>query len=146
LFSVEIDGALHGADIALASAFAASLGVAPRFVRGSWSGLLVDYQRDAFDIALGGISVTSERARAARFSLPYQTGGKTPLVRCSERRRFASLAAIDRAGVRVIVNPGGTNEAFVRQHLHAASIHVFPDSRAIFGELKSRSRRRDDHR
>jgi cyclohexadienyl dehydratase len=134
-FSVEIDGALHGADIALASAFAASLGVVPRFVRSSWPALLADYARDAFDIALGGISVTPERARAARFSLPYQSGGKTPLSRCNQRRRFASLAAIDRAGVRVIVNPGGTNEAFVREHLHTASIQVFPDNRAIFGEL-----------
>jgi cyclohexadienyl dehydratase len=134
-FSVEVDGALHGADIALASAFAASLGVVPRFVRSSWPALLADYAGDAFDIALGGISVTPERARAARFSLPYQSGGKTPLSRCSERRRFASLAAIDRAGVRVVVNPGGTNEAFVREHLRAASIRVFPDNRAIFGEL-----------
>jgi cyclohexadienyl dehydratase len=37
--------------------------------------------------------------------------------------------------VRVIVNPGGTNEAFVRERLHSASIQVFPDNRAIFGEL-----------
>lgn len=134
-FSVEIGGALHGADIALARAFAAALGVEPRFVRSSWPALLADYARDAFDIALGGISVTPERARAARFTLPYQTGGKTPLSRCSERRRFLSLAAIDRAGVRVIVNPGGTNEAFAREHLRAASIQVFPDNRAIFDEL-----------
>jgi cyclohexadienyl dehydratase len=134
-FSVESDGVLHGADIALASAFAASLGVAPRFVRSSWPTLLADYARDAFDIALGGISITPERARAARFSVPYQSGGKVPLARCSERRRFVSLDAIDRRTVRVIVNPGGTNEAFVRQRLRAASIRVFPDNRAIFQEL-----------
>jgi cyclohexadienyl dehydratase len=37
--------------------------------------------------------------------------------------------------VRAIVNPGGTNEAFVRARLAHANVRVFADNRAIFDEL-----------
>jgi cyclohexadienyl dehydratase len=33
------------------------------------------------------------------------------------------------------VNPGGTNESFARERLSHARISVYPDNRAIFGEL-----------
>jgi cyclohexadienyl dehydratase len=134
-FSLEAGGALSGVDVELARAFADSLGVAPRFVRTSWSKLLADYAAGAFDIGLGGISVTAERARLARFSLPYRSGGKTPIALCRARRRFDTLAKIDRPRVRVVVNPGGTNEAFARERLRAAQLTVFPDNRLIFHEL-----------
>jgi cyclohexadienyl dehydratase len=94
-----------------------------------------DYHDGAFDVALSGISITPERAASARFSVPYQSGGKTPIARCSERTKLATLAQIDDERVRVIVNPGGTNEAFVRAELKRASVRVFADNRAIFDEL-----------
>ena len=39
--------------------------------------------------------------------------------------------------MRVIVNPGGTNEQYVRSNVHHARIVVYPDNRAIFDELDS---------
>ena len=134
-FSLESAGKLRGVDIALAEAFARSLGVRVRFLKTSWPTLMRDYQNDAFDVALSGISHTPERAASARFSVPYQSGGKTPIARCSERTKLATLAQIDNEQVRVIVNPGGTNEAFVRAQLKRANVRVFADNRAIFAEL-----------
>ena len=54
---------------------------------------------------------------------------------CAEADRFQTLEAIDRPGVRVIVNPGGGNERFDRARLHAAEIIVYPDNLTIFDEL-----------
>jgi cyclohexadienyl dehydratase len=71
----------------------------------------------------------------ARFSVPYHHGGKTAIGRCKERDKLATLAAIDRPEVRVIVNPGGTNEAFARSQLSHAALRVFPDNRTIFDEI-----------
>ena len=62
-------------------------------------------------------------------------GGKTFLARCTEAARFATLDAADQPGVRVLVNPGGTNERFVRGHFRQASIRVIPDNRAVFAAL-----------
>jgi len=137
-FSLESKGTLRGVDISLAEAFARSLGVRARFVKTSWPSLMRDYLDGRFDVALSGISITPERAANARFSVPYQSGGKTPIARCSERTKLATLAQIDQAKVRVIVNPGGTNEAFVRAQLKHADVRVFPDNRAIFDELVER--------
>jgi cyclohexadienyl dehydratase len=134
-FSLESQGRVSGVDIELASSLARQLGVTPVFVRTSWPSLLEDLRRDAFDVAVGGIAATPERRSAAALSVPYLSGGKTLIARCSDAQRLGALSAVDRPGVRVIVNPGGTNESFVRANLHRARIRVFPDNRAIFDEI-----------
>jgi cyclohexadienyl dehydratase len=134
-FGVEQAGTLRGADVDLAIALAGSLHVPPRFVRTSWSRLMQDYAAGRFDIAAGGISVTPERTERAKFSLPYHRGGKTPIVRCGTQARFDTLQEIDRPGVKVIVNPGGTNEQFARERLGAAQRIVHADNRTIFAEI-----------
>jgi cyclohexadienyl dehydratase len=137
-FSVAgADGALSGADIELAKWLAARLGASPVFVRTSWPALLDDLRAQNFDLAIGGISITAQRAAVAAFSAPYAASGKTSIARCSAATRYRSLAAIDRSGVRVIVNPGGTNEQYVRAQLHRASIRVFADNRTIFDEIRA---------
>jgi cyclohexadienyl dehydratase len=137
-FSIEQDGALRGADVELAQLLANRLNVTPVFVRTSWGSLVNDLQNGRFDVAMGGVSVTPARAAVASFSTPYSSGGKTILSRCADARKFGSLAAVDRRGVRVIVNPGGTNEQYVRANVHRATVVMFPDNRAIFDELRAR--------
>jgi cyclohexadienyl dehydratase len=88
---------------------------------------------------MGGVSVTPEREAVGAFSVPYASGGKTILARCADKQKFnKGLSSVDRARVRVIVNPGGTNEQYVRSNVHHAQIVVFPDNRAIFDELITR--------
>ena len=134
-FTLEHDGELSGADVRMAESLAKALGAQPQFVQTSWSALMGDYQAGRFDIALGGISITSERARVATFSIPYHEGGKTPIVRCGNEARFDTVAEIDRPGVRVVVNPGGTNQQFANQRLRHARVTVHPDNRTIFAEI-----------
>jgi cyclohexadienyl dehydratase len=134
-FSVEEGSALRGADVELAVALAETLHAQPRFVRTSWPTLMQDYAAGRFEVAASGVSVTAERAARAKFSIPYHHGGKTPIVRCGTQASFDTVQEIDRPGVRVIVNPGGTNEQFVRQHLAAAQRIVHADNRTIFAEL-----------
>jgi cyclohexadienyl dehydratase len=134
-FSLEAAGRLTGADIELAQRLAASLGVRPVFIRTRWSQLLPDLLAGRFDLALGGVSITPSRAQAAAFSEPYYSGGKTIIARCADAARFASLAALDRPGVQLIVNPGGTNQQFVQSHVHHATVRMFADNRSIFAEI-----------
>jgi cyclohexadienyl dehydratase len=134
-FSVEEGGVLHGADVDLALALADSLQAQVRFVKTSWPTLMQDYAAGRFDVAASGISVTPARAEQAAFSVPYHRGGKTPIVRCGTQASFDTLAEIDRPQVRVIVNPGGTNEQFARERLGAAQRRVHPDNRTIFAEI-----------
>lgn len=134
-FSLERDGELSGFDVEMSTALAQSLGVSVAFVRTTWSTLLDDYRAGRFDVAMSGISVTEERAREASFSVGYQSGGKTPIVRCGTQAQFDTLAELDRPAVKAIVNPGGTNERFARERLSHAQLTVHPDNRTIFAEI-----------
>jgi cyclohexadienyl dehydratase len=134
-FSLETGNVLSGADIQLARELAERLHVQPVFIRTSWATLMSDLADGAFDVAMGGISVTPERTERGAFSVPYASGGKTILARCRDASRYRDLAAVDRPRVRVIVNPGGTNEQYVRTNLHRAQIRVHADNRTIFDEL-----------
>ena len=54
----------------------------------------------------------------------YLANGKTILCRTEDAGRFRALADIDRPDVRVMVNPGGLNEAFARAKLPHAKLLV----------------------
>lgn len=125
----------RGFDIEMARSLARSLDVELRLVATSWPTLMADLAADRFDIGMSGISRTLARARVAYFSTPYHQGGKTPIARCEDAGRFRDFESIDQVGVRVVVNPGGTNEAFVRSRLRHASLRVHPDNRTIFREI-----------
>jgi len=126
---------LKGADVDLARDLAEALDVTLVFVRTSWPTLSEDLQAGRFDVAMSGVSRTLDRARIGHLSVPYYVGGKMPIARCEDRRRFSSLADIDQPDVRVIVNPGGTNERFVDEQLEQAEKVLHPDNRTIFSAL-----------
>jgi cyclohexadienyl dehydratase len=130
-------GEYSGFDIDMARSLAKALGVSIAFAPTSWSSLAKDLAAGEFDIAMGGVSITLDRQKTGFFSAPYLRDGKTPIARCADNEKFATLAEIDRPGVKVIANPGGTNERFDRARLHAAEIIVYPDNLTIFDQLAS---------
>ncbi len=130
-------GAYSGFDIDLARSLGQALGATVTFVPTTWGTLARDLENGAFDIAMGGVSVTLDRQKIGFFSTPTLRDGKTPIARCADQAKFQTLADIDRPGVKVIANPGGTNERFDRARLHAADIVVYPDNLTIFDQLAS---------
>jgi len=127
--------AYEGIDIEMAKSLARAIGAEPHFVKTKWSELMSDFTSGRCDIAMGGISVTLERQKRAFFSAPYLVNGKAPIARCADKAKFQSITDIDKPEVTVIVNPGGTNERFVRQNLKQARIEVYPDNVTIFDQL-----------
>jgi len=98
----------------MARSLAQALDVQIEFVPTTWSNLAKDLAGGAFDIAMGGVSVTLDRQRKGFFSAPYMRDDKTPIARCADEKKFQTLSEIDGPGVKVIANPGGTNERFDR--------------------------------
>ena len=105
---------------------ASEMGVRAEFVQTSWPTLAADVQseRPAFDLAIGGITVTDARKQMMAMSNGYLANGKTILCRTEDAGRFRALADIDRPDVRVMVNPGGLNETFARAKLPHAKLLV----------------------
>ena len=130
-------GEQEGLDIVLATQLAEFLDASLVWVRTSWPTLMEDFRSGAFDVGMSGISIIPSRAREGFFTTAYHEGGKTPITHCNLKNRFTSLDTIDRAGVRVIVNPGGTNERYVNSALKAATIVRHPDNETIFEALRA---------
>jgi chorismate mutase-like protein len=129
------NGEFIGIDIEMAGALAQELGVKLQIVPTSWPTLMKDFGEDQFDIALGGVSITPERQKKGLFSVAYLRDGKTPITRCENQARFQTLAQINQTGVRLIVNPGGTNERFAKARAPLAQLIVYPDNVTIFDQL-----------
>lgn len=129
-------GNWSGLDIEMAHDMAARLGVGLDVVPTTWANLVNDLN-DKCDAAMGGISITLKRAKEATYSAPYLRDGKAAITRCADGSKYATLADIDRPGVRVVVNPGGTNADFDKEHLHNAQIVTYPDNNTIFEQLTS---------
>ena len=124
-----------GLDIELAGQLAKALGVKVELVPTTWPTLMKDLDEDRFDISMSGVSISLERQKKALYSIPYLRDGKTPITRCENQERFQTLAQIDQPGVRLIVNPGGTNERFARANIKNAAIAVYPDNVTIFDQI-----------
>lgn len=126
-------GEYWGFAIELAESMAKRMGVAVEFVPTSWPTLTADVQAEPqlFDMAMGGITITETRCATMLMSEGYLANGKTILCRTEDTLRFRSLEDIDRPEVRVMVNPGGLNEQFARQHLTHATLIVHPNNEEI---------------
>ena len=131
----RVAGQYNGIDIDLIHDLANTLEVEVVLVATSWPSLLSDLSNNEFDIAMSGISRTLQRQQHGFLSKPYHTGGKTPIIRCGDQTRLKSLSDIDQKGIRIIVNPGGTNERYVKAHIKLAEKVLFADNRTIFEEI-----------
>ena len=118
----------------MANDLAKRLGVKLEMVASTWNTLVQDLGANC-DVAMGGISITLTRARHALYSAPYLRDGKAAITRCADRSKYTSLSDIDRPGVRVVVNPGGTNAEFDKANIKHAQIIQYPDNNTIFGQL-----------
>jgi cyclohexadienyl dehydratase len=130
----KTDGTFEGIDVDLVQSMAKSLGVEAKFVKTTWPKLMDDFAEKC-DIAVGGISVTLERQKRAFFTAPYMVNGKAPITKCENVGRFQTVADIDKPGVTVIENPGGSNERFARANFKQAKIVIFDDNTKIFDEI-----------
>ena len=126
-------GKYEGIDAELSELIAESLGVKIEYVPTTWPTLAADTQADKFDIALCGISRNYNRAKTMAMSDAYGEGlfGKTILCRQKDAKRFQSLADIDKPNVRVMINPGGTNEKFAHANLKHAKLIVHNENADI---------------
>lgn len=129
----EPTGRYWGFGIEMAEEIARRLGVGISFVKTSWPTLSNDVLSDpqAFDFAIGGITITDDRRETMLMSDGYLANGKTILCRAADSEKYKSLADINRPEVVVMVNPGGLNQKFANENLSNATIKVHDKNEEI---------------
>ncbi len=121
-FAIKSGDGYSGHDIDLIEQVARELGAKIEYVPTTWKTLLPDLQADKFDIAVGGITRNVARIGAADMLPGYAPFGKVALIRAEHKNRFTTLDSLNQPDVRVIKNPGGTNEQFVLANLKNAQV------------------------
>ena len=125
-------GEYWGFGIDVAGEIADKLGVSISYVPTSWPTLSADVQNpDLFDFAIGGITITDTRLETMDMSEGYLCNGKTILCRKEDVGKYKSLEDLNKAEVRVMVNPGGLNEKFARENLPSCTLVVFGKNEEI---------------
>ncbi len=126
-------GKYEGFDCEVAELLAQSLGVKVQYVPTTWKTLSADTMNGKFDIAISGITRTFARAKDMDMSNGYLLFGKTILCRKGDAKKFTSEADLNKKSVRVMVNPGGTNEKFALSNLPDCTLLVHPQNAEIPG-------------
>lgn len=127
-------GEWSGIDIAMVEDLAAQMDVKINYVQTSWGNLMPDFLKKC-DIAVGGISISLERAAQAFYTDPVWTGGKTPITRCENVKKYDTVKEINQPGVRSITPIGGTNEVFAKEHYPKGEIVRHGNNNTIFDEI-----------
>lgn len=132
-FAIKTETGYSGHDIDLIELMAKEMGVRVEYVPTSWPNLMKDIQADKFDVAVGGITRNVGRIRFVEMLPGYAPFGKVALVRSADKSKFTTPEDLNKSTVRVIKNPGGTNEAFVLSQLKAAQVSTHDKNAEIPG-------------
>ncbi|MBA6315318.1 transporter substrate-binding domain-containing protein [Cellulophaga baltica] len=125
----------QGIDIELAKDLAKSLNVNLLIVKTSWPTLLADLENGSYDIGMSGITINLKRQQQAFFSNPMRSSGKAAIARTEDQEKYTTIDAINTPEVRVIFNPGGTNETFARDNFPKAQLILNEDNLSIFQKI-----------
>ena len=132
-FAIKTETGYSGHDIDLIELMAKEMGVKIEYVPTSWPNLMKDIQAGKFDVAVGGITRNVGRIRFVEMLPGYAPFGKVALVRSADKSKFITPEDLNKPTVRVIKNPGGTNEAFVLDQLKAAQVSTHDKNAEIPG-------------
>ncbi|NDP64344.1 transporter substrate-binding domain-containing protein [Polaromonas sp.] len=132
-FAIKSDAGFAGHDIDVIELMAKEMGVKVEYVQTSWPNLMKDIQADKFDVAVGGITRNIGRIRYIEMLPGYAPFGKVALVRAADKAKYMSPEDLNKPEVRVIKNPGGTNEAYVLDKLKLAQVSTHDKNAEIPG-------------
>jgi len=114
-------GELEGIDIDVTVAIAEALGVEACFVTPDWGMLVAGGWSDRWDIAVGSVTITPERAEVLAFAQPYKS---IPAVVYVHTDNTTYTAPADLSGKKIGVCSGCTYESYLNQTLVIPGLEI----------------------
>jgi polar amino acid transport system substrate-binding protein len=118
-------GELIGFDLDLARLMARQLGVKLKVVNQSWDGIIPALLTGKFDVLMGGMTITEERARRVDFCDPYLRIGQTVLLSRKLEGKVRSYRELDDPRYRVLSKLGTTGDIAARKTFPRAQLRTF---------------------
>ena len=135
--TIESDGVFSGLSVELLNEAAKRFDVTIEWVKTTWPELHVGLEEGKYDAAFGGINETELRREKFNLSEPILPCGKCGLSSKKFNNMFQTSTDIDKTGVTIVTNPGGTNEAFCNNQIKHATVTVVTDNKQPFINLSN---------
>ncbi len=131
------NGKLIGFEIDVATRLATDMGVTVEFVPTAWSGIIPALLTGKFDVIIGGMGITAQRALQVNFSNPYDYSGMGIVAHKGLAAGFNSLESFNREDVQIAVKLGTTAVTAAKKFLPKATLRMFDTEPQAYQELRN---------
>lgn len=130
-------GKYIGFEIEIAEQLARDMGVKVQFVPTAWNGIIPALLAGKFDVLIGGMTITPERAEKVRFTEPYEFSGQSIVASKQVAPGLSQVEDFNKKDVNIVVRMGTTAEVAARELLPEAAILPFGDEGQAIQELRN---------
>ncbi|MCX8084461.1 MAG: transporter substrate-binding domain-containing protein [Calditerrivibrio sp.] len=123
-----------GFEIDVAKRLAKDMGVTAEFVPTKWSGIIPSLLTGKYDIIIGGMGITPERALKVNFSIPYDYSGMS-IVANRAKTKAAGLEGFNNPDTIIVARMGTTAAEVAKKYFPKAQIKLFDDEAQAIQEL-----------
>lgn len=116
------DGQLVGFEVDVATRLAADLGVKLELVPTAWDAIIPSLIAGKYDVIIGGLTVTEDRAKTVDFTIPYEHSQVYALVNKKVAPQITTLAQLDDPSVTFAARRGSS----------ASPSAFFPKAQVLF--------------
>jgi polar amino acid transport system substrate-binding protein len=129
------DGNMVGFEVDVATQLAEDMGVDVEFVPTEWSGIIPALLTGKFDVIIGGMGITTERALKVNYSIPYEYSGMDCVVNRAMLPGADSLEDLNKENIIIAVRMGGTPTAAAKKFTPKAQLHQFDSDEAVIQDV-----------
>jgi len=129
------DGNLVGFEVDVATKLAEDMGVDVEFIPTEWSGIVPALLTGKFDVIIGGMGVTSDRALKVNFSDPYEWSGIDVVVNKDMLPGVTSLEELNGDDIIIAVRLGATPAEAAKAYAPNAELHQFDTDEAVIQDV-----------
>jgi polar amino acid transport system substrate-binding protein len=131
------NGEYIGFEIDVARRLAEDMGVKVEFVPTKWAGIIPALLTGKFDVIIGGMGITAQRALKVNFTIPYDYSGMSLVAHKQKAAGFATLEDFNRAEVEIACKLGTTAVAAAKRYLPKAKLRLYDDEAQTYQELRN---------
>ena len=128
-------GELIGFEIDVAKRLAADSGWKVEFVPTAWDGIIPALLAKKFDVIIGGMSITEERAKSVLFTTPYSHSGVQVAANKELAEGFTQFSDFNSRKVKIAARRGAFTVQVARETFPKAKILQFDDDAQAFQEV-----------
>jgi len=128
-------GELIGFEIEVGKRLAKDAGWKVEFVPTAWDGIIPALLAKKFDVIIGGMSITPERAKSVLFTIPYSHSGVQVAANKNRAKGFTQFSDFNSRRIKIAARRGAFTVQVARETFPKAKILQFDDDAQAFQEV-----------